>query len=134
MSAEAEIRDIITRWTQAVNDQDIDGVVADHADDMVMFDVPPPGALHGLKAYRESWTPFFEWARGGSVFDIVSLDVTAGDRVAFATALLHCGRPEALDPLCPLRLTVGLCKTDDRWTIVHEHHSFPDSTAGSSPA
>ena len=23
------------------------------------------------------------------------------------------------------RLTVGLRKIDDRWTIVHEHHSIP---------
>lgn len=132
MTAEAEIRDIVTRWARAVNDQDIEGVVADHADDMLMFDVPPPNALHGLDAYRASWTPFFTWAMGGSVFDIVTLDVEAGDDVAFATAQLRCGRPAELDPSRLLRLTVGLRKTDGRWTIAHEHHSFPDPAAAGS--
>ncbi|MBL0946533.1 nuclear transport factor 2 family protein [Brevundimonas sp.] len=130
MGADAEIRDLISRWARAVGDQDIAGILAHHSDDMLMFDVPPPAVLRGLQAYRESWTPFFEWARGGLVFDIISMDVTAGDDVAFATALLQCGRPGALDPLCPLRLTVGLSRTDGHWTIVHEHHSFPDRSVG----
>jgi uncharacterized protein (TIGR02246 family) len=130
MTAEAEIRDLVTRWARAVNDQDIDGVVADHADDIVMFDVPPPVALEGLEAYRESWTPFFTWAMGGAVFEIVSMDVHAGDDVAFAAARLRCGRPAELDPARLLRLTMGLRKRDGRWTVAHEHHSFPDPAAG----
>jgi hypothetical protein len=28
-----------------------------------------------------------------------------------------------------LRLTVGLRKTEGRWIVVHEHHSFPDTTS-----
>lgn len=130
MTAEAEIRDIVTRWARAVNAQDIEGVMADHADDMLMFDVPPPSALRGREAYRDSWTPFFTWAMGGAIFEIDTLEVEAGDKVAFATALLRCGRPAALDPSRLLRLTVGLRKTDGRWTIAHEHHSFPDPAAG----
>jgi ketosteroid isomerase-like protein len=27
-----------------------------------------------------------------------------------------------------LRLTLGLRKSDDRWIVLHEHHSFPDRT------
>jgi ketosteroid isomerase-like protein len=61
------------------------------------------------------------------VFEIVSLDVTAGDNVAFATALLRCGTEEELrkDPDNRLRLTVGLRKEGGRWVVSHEHHSFP---------
>jgi ketosteroid isomerase-like protein len=55
------------------------------------------------------------------------LDVTAGDQVAFATALLRCGTKEELarEPTVRLRLTVGLRKEHDRWIIAHEHHSLP---------
>lgn len=125
--AEAQIRTLIERWANAVQNQDIKTIVADHARDFLMFDVPPPNALNGVEAYRESWAPFFEHFRHGGVFAIERLDVTAGDRVAFATALLRCGTTEELekDPATRLRLTVGLRKEHERWVIAHEHHSYP---------
>lgn len=88
----------------------MDGVLADHADDIVMFDVPPPNEVRGKKAYRDTWPPFFEYQKGGAVFEIVSLDVAAGKDIAFAHALLKCGTPEELarDPGLRLRLTIGL--------------------------
>ena len=126
-SAEAEIRVLIERWASAVQRQDIAMIVADHATNFLMFDVPPPNALEGIDAYRESWLPFFKHFRHGGVFAIDRLDITAGDHVAFATALLRCGTDEDFDrdPTNRLRLTVGLRKEDDRWVIAHEHHSFP---------
>ena len=90
---------------------DLDTVLADHADDIVMFDVPPPhDGVRGLAAYRDTWPGFFEWQASGRVFEIVELDVTAGEDVAFAWALLRCNTPEdlAARPDQRLRLTVGL--------------------------
>jgi ketosteroid isomerase-like protein len=80
-----------------------------------------------MAAYRDSWPPFFEWQRQGASFEVVELDVTAGDDVAFAHALLRCGKPEELaeHPDHRLRLTLGLRKDDGRWVVAHEHHSFP---------
>ncbi|MFE6800721.1 YybH family protein [Streptomyces sp. NPDC057696] len=130
---ERQIRALVERWAAAVHAGDMKGVLADHADDIVMFDVPPPhDGVRGLDAYRETWPPFFEWQAQGAVFDIVSLDVTAGDDVAYAHALLHCGTPDDLagQPENRLRLTLGLRKEEGRWTVAHEHHSFPD-TSGS---
>jgi ketosteroid isomerase-like protein len=106
-------------------------VLADHADDIVMFDVPPPDdGVRGIKAYRETWPPFFEWQRRGATFEIVSLEVTAGTDVAFAHALLRCGTDEEFeqDPDNRLRLTIGLRKEGGRWVVSHEHHSFPDKS------
>ena len=123
-----EIRELIERWADAVHAGDLETVVADHADDIVMFDVPPPDeGVRGAQAYRDVWPPFFEWQRKGASFQIVELDVTAADEVAFAWALLRCGTPEELerDPELRLRLTIGLRKDADRWTVTHEHHSFP---------
>jgi uncharacterized protein (TIGR02246 family) len=125
---EQQIRTLIERWAEAVHAGDMDTVLADHAEDIVMFDVPPPyEGVRGIDAYRESWPPFFEWqARGGS-FEIVSLDVVADDRVAYAHALLRCGTAEELAkvPENRLRLTIGLRKEDGRWVVAHEHHSYP---------
>jgi uncharacterized protein (TIGR02246 family) len=131
---EAEIRSLIERWADAVHRGDLPDVLADHADDIVMFDVPPPhDGVRGLDAYRETWPPFFEWQAQGASFEIVSLDVTAGGDAAFAHALLRCGTPKELaeHPENRLRLTVGLRKEKGRWVVAHEHHSFADTTTGS---
>jgi uncharacterized protein (TIGR02246 family) len=121
------IRVLIDRWTAAVHSGDLNGVLADHADDIVMFDVPPPeDGVRGIEAYQETWPPFFEWQTSGATFEIVSLDVTAGTDVAYAYGLLRCGPPAELvrRPDKRLRLTVGLRKENGRWIVAHEHHSF----------
>jgi uncharacterized protein (TIGR02246 family) len=125
----SDIRALIERWAEAVHAGDLETVVAGHADDIVMFDVPPPeDGVRGIDAYRDTWPPFFGWQAKGASFEIVELDVTAGDDVAFAWALLRCGTPDELasDPSNRLRLTIGLRKQEGRWTVAHEHHSFPD--------
>jgi uncharacterized protein (TIGR02246 family) len=125
---EQQIRTLIENWAEAVHRGDMDGVLADHADDIVVFDVPPPhDGVRGIHAYREIWPPFFEWQSRGAAFEIVSLEVTAGDEVAYAHALLRCGMPQELAaaPENRLRLTLGLRKENGRWAVAHEHHSFP---------
>jgi uncharacterized protein (TIGR02246 family) len=127
------IRNLIERWAEAVHSGEMDRVLADHADDIVMFDVPPPyEGVRGIEAYRETWPPFFEWQARGASFEIVSLDVTAGDEVAWAHALLRCGMPQELadNPDNRLRLTLGLRKEHGRWVVAHEHHSFPLAVEG----
>jgi ketosteroid isomerase-like protein len=115
---------------------DLEGVLADHSNDIVMFDVPPPyGGVRGIDAYRETWPPFFEWVAQGAAFDIESLEVSVGGTIAYAYALLRCGTPDefARIPEKRLRLTLGLRKERGRWVVAHEHHSFPDlSEVGST--
>ncbi len=126
---EKQIRILIERWAAAVHTGDLAGVLTDHADDIVMFDVPPPNeGVRGIEAYRDIWPGFFEWQASGATFDIVSLEVAAGTDVAFAHALLLCGTAEdfARDPAKRLRITFGLRKQHGHWSVVHEHHSFPD--------
>lgn len=55
------------------------------------------------------------------------MSVTAGTDVAFVVATLRCAEPGANGEHKRLdfRLTVGLRKVDDRWTVTHEHHSIP---------
>jgi uncharacterized protein (TIGR02246 family) len=121
---------VIERWVHAVQERDLDGVLADHTDDVVMFDVPPPeNGARGIDEYRETWPQFFRWLEQGAVFELASLQVAAGADVAFACALLRCGKPSELEknPDRRLRLTVGLRKEGGRWLIAHEHHSYTQS-------
>jgi uncharacterized protein (TIGR02246 family) len=132
MTDEQQIRELITRWATAVHDGDLQAVLDHHAPDIVMFDVPPPNqGVRGLDAYQATWPPFFQWQASGAVFEIESLEVTAGADVAFAFGLLRCGTADELarDPSGRLRLTIGLRKVDGEWLVTHEHHSFPDASS-----
>jgi uncharacterized protein (TIGR02246 family) len=131
MTNEQQIRDLIERWATAVHAGELATVLADHAPDIVMFDVPPPEqGVRGIDAYRATWPEFFAYQASGAVFDLESLEVTAGPDVAFAFALLRCGTPEEFErtPERRLRLTIGLRQAAGRWTVTHEHHSFADAT------
>lgn len=67
-SNEEQIRTLVEEWAAAVHRGDMNGVLADHADDVVMFDVPPPyEGVRGLDAYRATWPGFFEWQAQGAV-------------------------------------------------------------------
>jgi uncharacterized protein (TIGR02246 family) len=124
---ETEIRTLVERWARAVHAGDLDAVLDRHADDIVMFDVPPPHAgVRGLDAYRATWPPFFEWQRSGALFEIDTLEITAGGEVAYAHALLRCDTPGALaeHPERRLRLSLCLRKEQGTWVVAHEHHSF----------
>lgn len=124
---EPQIRALIEGWASAVAATDLDGVLAGHADDVVMFDVPPPeDGVRGIDAYARVWPAFFDWIRAGARFEIVELEITAGSEVAYAWALLRCGTDAELQthPDRRLRLSFGLRRDGARWQIVHEHHSF----------
>jgi uncharacterized protein (TIGR02246 family) len=128
---EQQIRSLVERWAVAVHRGDMDGVLVDHAQDIVMFDVPPPyEGVRGIEAYRGTWPGFFEWQARGASFELVALEVSAGEDVAYVHALLRCDTPEGLaeKPEKRLRLTLGLRKEHRRWTVAHEHHSFADDS------
>jgi uncharacterized protein (TIGR02246 family) len=126
-SDEAEIRGLIERWAKAVRDEDRVAIRADHDDDVLMFDVPPPFLSRGLDAYMATWETFFSAAEKPVAFAFHDVEVTCGGDVAFATAIGRCvnldadGRREPLE----FRLTMGLRKVDGRWRVLHEHHSLP---------
>jgi ketosteroid isomerase-like protein len=122
------IRALIERWAEAVRNHDYDTILADHDPEIVMFDVPPPIRSRGLDEYRRTWDLFFEGHRPSNAFDVLDLDIVAGDNVAFAVAMMRCegahdkGKPSYF---LHFRLTVGLRKIEGRWRVVHEHHSVP---------
>jgi len=130
---EKQIRELIHGWAAAVRGGELDAVTANRADDVVMFDVPPPyEGVRGIEAYREAWPEFFEWLARGSGFDVLELEVEAGEDVAYAFALLRCGYADEIPgfPDNRLRLTVGLRRDGDGWVVAHEHHSFANPPEG----
>ena len=126
MTNESQIRLLIENWALAVRNKDMDGILAHHSADMVMFDVPPPFQSIGIEAYRKTWDIFFKCTKP-DVFDIQELSIKAGEDIAFCYATMKCSDKSNSDGYVdlPFRLTIGLEKTDGQWVIVHEHHSIP---------
>jgi uncharacterized protein (TIGR02246 family) len=126
-SDKAVIRELIARWSKAVREGDLAGIRADHDENILMFDVPPPFLSRGLDAYMATWKTFFTWAATPVMFDLDDVEITAGQDVAFATATGRCINIERNGDKTNLsfRLTMGFRKHAGRWRIVHEHHSLP---------
>lgn len=118
-SNETQIRALVGRWATAVRAQDMDGVLANHTEDIVMFDVPMPLQSKGMAAYEKTWELFFAHSPGGpGSFDVTELRIFAGGSVAYCHALV-----KIFDST--VRVTMGLRKQGRQWRIAHEHHSYP---------
>ena len=126
MTNEEKIRTLIENWALAVRNKDIDGILAYHADDIVMYDVPAPYQSVGIEAYRKTWDIFFKYTKPG-VFDIDELHIIADEHIAFCYATMKCSDSADTGEYVelPFRLTIGLKKIVDQWIIIHEHHSIP---------
>jgi ketosteroid isomerase-like protein len=111
----------IENWARAVESGDRKEILANHADELLMFDFAD--VVRGIKSYDKTWDFFFDKPKGPIQYTPRDLIVTADDQVAFATCLVHCDGTSA-GPL-DFRLTIGLRKEAGAWTIVHEHHSVP---------
>lgn len=126
---ESRIKALLEAWADAVRRHDVPAILAHHEPDIVMFDVPPPLQCKGIDAYEQTWDLFFRYHKPGAAFDIRELSVTAGQDIAFAVAIMHCGPDSSSNPADKdgflFRLTVGLCKVAGEWRIAHEHHSVP---------
>ena len=124
---ELVIRNLVENWASAVRRKDLSGILRNHSPSMLMFDVPPPLQSKGIEAYEKSWDLFFSWSHEPVVFDIGEMNITAGNDVAFVTAVMRCAGTEANgdDIELDFRLTIGLRKIDNQWIVVHEHHSIP---------
>ena len=126
---EAAIRELVQSWARAVRAKDLDGILANHSTDILMFDVPPPLQSKGIEAYKKTWELFFSWSNDPVVFDIKDMNIIAGSDVAFVAALMRCAGTEKNGERIELefRLTIGLRRIGDQWMVLHEHHSIPAS-------
>ena len=123
---EADIRAIIENWAKAVRNKNIESILAHHSEDIVMYDVPKPFQSVGIDAYRKTWDTFYAYTKLG-VFDIQELKVIADENVAFCFGRMKCADKSNSVEYVDLnfRLTVGLKKINNQWTVIHEHHSIP---------
>ena len=124
---EAEIRELVAAWSQALEERDLDGLTAAYAPDVRLFDIKPPFRTDGVEAVRRLWEACLPYFPAKFRSEHRSLEVTVNGDVAFAHGL-HGIRP--IDEAHPagdtwIRVTICYRRIDGRWRVVHEHVSVP---------
>ncbi len=126
-SEEMAIREVIEDWARATREGRHDDVLANHLDDLVIFDVLPPLRYESAAMYRESWDEWQPDAHGEMKFELEDLSISAGVDVGFAFGLLQCGGtlPNGKTFRDTVRITFCLRKQDGKWLVAHQHVSKP---------
>jgi ketosteroid isomerase-like protein len=121
------IRRILEQWAENTRMGKNEAVLANHACDVLIFEVLPPLKYEGAAAYQKSWDEWHPETTGPGLFDLHELHITAGQDVSFAHALIHCGgkHPDGTTFEDWVRGTFCLRKRADKWLVTHQHISMP---------
>lgn len=124
---EAQICALIEERVKAVRAKDINGVMSNHAPDILAFDVVNPLQYIGSDTVRERAEEWFSLYQGPIGYETCDLSITTGDDVAFCHYLYRVSgtRTDGGQVDMWVRATVCYCKINGIWMITHEHNSVP---------
>lgn len=127
VAAEAEIRDIIERWSEALRVKDLDRMMTSYETDVIVFDATTPLQYVGIDAYRRTWRDWLDTLEGPIDHELRELAICVDGAVAFTHGLVHMAatRQSGMRGEGWLRWTAGWKRIRDKWLIVHEHVSAP---------
>lgn len=126
-SNETLIRALLEQWAEATRLNKREEVLTHHNPNVVIYDVLPPMKYESAAAYRASWDEWQPQQTEPGIFALHDLTITAGNDVAFAYGLIHCGgtTPEGKEFEDWVRATFCLRKQNGEWRIAHQHISAP---------
>ena len=133
---EAQIRQLIENWAQAVRTKDINKLMSHYTPDILVFDLAPPLQHAGTDSYRRNIEEWFPTFRGPVGYEIRDLSISTSDDVAFSHSLnrIRGTRTDGEETDVWVRATVGFRKVDGKWKVMHEHVSVPFYMDGSYKA
>src|SRR5262245_45631071 len=124
---EADIRQGINTWVEALRAMNLAGVMSLYAPDIVSFDLVPPLRHVGAEAKEKNWANVFAMYQRPLGYEIRDLTLTLGDDVAFehslnrASGVLQNGNRTDFW----LRWTACFRKINGKWLIAHDQVSAP---------
>ena len=136
-SDEESIRTILKARAEAITEGDAKVALARLANDVVVYDFPPPLVYRGDQAKSvESLEEWFNTWDGPVHVSVDQPTIMVSGDLAIAFGLLRMRGTKKKDgPLDQWsRNTVVLTRRDGDWQIVHEHLSFPMKMDGSGMA
>lgn len=126
-ASEAEIHEIIEARAEAVHAGDVEALIADVADNAMIFDVIDPLRSEGSGAARVRAEQWLATYNGPPRWENRDVRVFADGDVAFSHSLSHVtGKLKSGDGMDMwFRTTLGFRRNGGRWMIVHDHGSVP---------
>jgi ketosteroid isomerase-like protein len=124
---EAEIRAVMDARVAAVRAKDAAALVANHAPDIVCYDLLEPLRYRGAEGVRKRAQEWFDGYDGPMGYEILGQQIVAAFDVAFSYGLHHVtgtmkdGRKIDMH----WRSTQVFQRLDGMWKIMHEHGSVP---------
>jgi PhnB protein len=131
---EAEIRALIEARAAALRRKDAEGFVARQAADYALHSLYSMGSrLAADQASIEDVDGWFATWDGPIGYELRDLDIAADGAVAFCHGFARMSGTKTDGETVDLwfRLTLGLRRAAEGWTIVHEHESVPFYMDGS---
>jgi uncharacterized protein (TIGR02246 family) len=126
-SDEAQIRQLIAQWGQALHAKDLNTLMSYYAPDILTFDILPPLQYQEIDAYRKNFEAWFTSVQGPLEYETRDLRITTGEDVAFCHSLNRVRSTMTTGETTQtwVRVTVGFRKIEGTWRITHEHVSVP---------
>jgi uncharacterized protein (TIGR02246 family) len=126
-NSEDELRDLVAQRVAAVHAKDVAALAGRHDPDVIGFNVLPPLQLRGADEINAQTKQWFDSYPGDIGYDIEQLTVHADRDVGFCSFVYHVtGTLVSGDEVSMwVRATLGCCRIDGRWKIVHDHESVP---------
>jgi PhnB protein len=124
-TVEAQVREAIDGWANALRGKDAAGVVSLQTEDFVQFALAPPLRAEALdRRGLEDW--FSSW-EGPIDYEIHEQKITTADDVAFSHSLNRMRATTTDGEQTDLWFRQTLCfrKLGAGWKIAHEHDSVP---------
>src|SRR5215510_7287876 len=84
---EAQIRQRIEQWGQALYAKDLNTLMSYYAPDILTFDILPPLQYQGINAYRNNFEAWFAAVQGPIEYETCDLRIVTGEEVAFCHSL-----------------------------------------------
>ncbi|HET9158592.1 MAG TPA: nuclear transport factor 2 family protein [Myxococcaceae bacterium] len=124
---EANIRQHLDRWANAVSTKNIDGATSLYAPDVVSFDINPPLRYAGAETKRQAWLKVFAAYPGHFSYEVPDPSITTEGDLAFVHSLNHVRGTLANGHTTDLwvRWTACFRRIDGHWLVVHDHVSVP---------
>lgn len=129
ISNEAQIRQLLDRWTKAFEARDVGALMSLYApgDEVAAYDVTPPLQYQGRDAYEKAYQQFLGQFDTPLQVELRDLKIVAGKDVAFAYGLeKFSGTFKDGQKMAGwVRVTQCYRKIDGHWLAVHDHISVP---------
>lgn len=122
-SAEREIRDRIAEQHRAICRKDVDGIMANYAENAVIFNLKPPFQMADHHEWDQVWRASLAHFPASFTMETKNLRITVSSDLAVAHYFYRfAGLPGKQSWI---RNTTVYQQTGSRWQAVHEHHSVP---------